>query len=285
MNYSELTLTIPPDFADILIAELAELGYESFVETDIGLNAYIPETDFDEAALAELITRYQVQITIDYQVVLLEKRNWNAEWEANYDPIEVITEAGSVRVRASFHAPDPAFQYDLVITPKMSFGTGHHETTAMMLAHQLGINHVRKRVLDVGSGTGILAILAVKLGAEYVLAFDIEEWAVENAIENAEFNGCTNRMQVFRGTIADVDADERFDIILANINRNVLLAEIPTYVSLLSPGGCLVVSGFYETDAPDIQQKATDSGLRLMGSKTQNQWTSLVFITDYADRL
>ena len=274
MNYTELTLTVSPDFADILTAELAELGYESFVETDAGLNAYIPETDFDEAAVTELIARYTAQTLIDYQTVLLEKRNWNAEWEANYDPIEVVTETGSVRVRASFHAPDPAFQHDLVINPKMSFGTGHHETTAMMLAHQLGISHSGKRVLDVGSGTGILAILGVKLGAAYALAFDVEEWAVKNAIENADLNGCTNRMHVFQGTIADVDADERFDIILANINRNVLLAEIPAYVGLLSPGGCLLVSGFYETDAPDIQQKATDSGLTLTGSKTQNQWTS-----------
>ncbi len=274
MNYTELTLTVSPDFADILTAELAELGYESFVETDAGLNAYIPETDFNETDLRELIARYATQTSIDYQTVLLEKRNWNAEWEANYEPIEVVTEAGSVQVRASFHAPDTAFQHDLVINPKMSFGTGHHETTAMMLAHQLGINHAEKRVLDVGSGTGILAILAAKLGAEYALAFDIEEWAVENAIENAEINGCTNQVQVFRGTIADVDAEERFDIILANINRNVLLTEIPVYVGLLSPGGTLVVSGFYETDAADIQQKATDSGLTLTGSKTQNQWTS-----------
>jgi ribosomal protein L11 methyltransferase len=275
MNYTEISLTVSPDFADILTAELAELGYESFVETDAGLNAYISETDFNQADLTELITRYQAQTSIDYQVVLLEKRNWNAEWEANYEPIEVVTELGaSVRVRASFHAPDSRFQHDLVINPKMSFGTGHHETTAMMLAHQLGINHAQKRVLDVGSGTGILAILAAKLGADYALAFDIEEWAVENAIENADLNGCAAQVRVFRGTIADVSPNERFDIVLANINRNVLLAEIPVYVGLLNPGGRLVMSGFYETDAADIQQKATDSGLVLVGSKTQNQWSS-----------
>ncbi len=274
MNYTELTLTVSPDFADILTAELAELGYESFVETDAGLNAYIPETDFDEAPLIELVARYAAQTSIDYQAILLEKRNWNAEWEANYEPINVVTEAGSVRVRASFHEPDSRFQHDLVINPKMSFGTGHHETTAMMLAHQLGINHNQKRVLDVGSGTGILAILAAKLGAASALAFDIEEWAVENAIENAELNNCTNQVRVFRGTIANVSPDERFDIILANINRNVLMAEIPVYVGLLNPGGVLLVSGFYETDAADIQQKATDSGLRLIASNTHNQWTS-----------
>lgn len=278
MNYTELTLTVSPDFTDIFTAELGELGYESFVETDTGLNAYIPETDFNEAALVDLIARYASQAAVEYQTILLEKRNWNAEWEANYDPIEVVTESGaSVRVRASFHALDPAFQHDLVINPKMSFGTGHHETTTMMLAHQLSISHDHKRVLDVGSGTGILAILAAKLGADHVLAFDIEDWAVENAIENAELNQCAAQVRVFLGTIADVSLDERFDIILANINRNVLLAEIPVYTSLLNRGGILVVSGFYETDAPDIQQKATDSGLVLAGSKTLNQWTSLVF--------
>ncbi|MEZ0542904.1 50S ribosomal protein L11 methyltransferase [Fibrella arboris] len=276
MNYIELQLTLSPDFADILTAELAELGFESFTETDEGLNAYIPEADFDADEVAQLIARYQAQTAIAYTVTSLEKKNWNAEWEQNYQPIEVVTEAASVRVRASFHEPDSAFTYDLLINPKMSFGTGHHETTHMMMQHQLGLTHSGKAVLDVGSGTGILAILAVKLGATDALAFDIEEWAVNNAIENAALNNCP-QVRVFGGTIDGVAADERFNIVLANINRNVLLAEIPAYVTHLQPDGHLLVSGFYEYDAPDIIQKADESGLSVVTQLTRNQWASVLF--------
>ena len=273
MNYLELQLRLSPDYTDILTAELAELGFDSFVETDEGLNAYITEPDFSEQAVQELITKYADQTAIAYEVSSLEKRNWNAEWERDYEPIEV---ASQVRVRASFHQSDARFRYDVVINPKMSFGTGHHETTAMMLEQQLGLDFTGKTVLDVGSGTGILAILAAKMGAKAVLAFDIEEWAVENARENAEVNECP-QITVFQGTIADVDPDNKYDIVVANINRNVLLAEIPTYTNFLVPGGYLVVSGFYENDAIDIQQKATETGLLFVTSMTNREWTSLLF--------
>ncbi|GAB3952792.1 50S ribosomal protein L11 methyltransferase [Spirosoma harenae] len=273
MNYIELQVQLSPDYTDILTAELAEIGFESFVETDEGLNAYIIEPDFDELALQELIAKYTDQTAIAYEVSSLEKRNWNAEWERDYEPIEV---ASQVRVRASFHELDARFRYDIVINPKMSFGTGHHETTAMMLEQQLGLNFAGKTVLDVGSGTGILAILAAKMGAQAVLAFDIEEWAVENARENAELNDSA-QVTVFQGTIAEVDTTSQYDIVLANINRNVLLAEIPTYTKLLTQNGYLVVSGFYEHDAPDIEQKAIESGLTLVRQTTKNQWTSLSF--------
>lgn len=286
MNHIELQLTLDPDFADILTAELAEVGFESFVETDEGLNAYIPEPDFVQADVDAVVAKYADQTAIAYQVNTLEKRNWNAEWERDYQPIEV---ADSVRVRASFHEPSQGFLHDLIINPKMSFGTGHHETTAMMLEQQLSIDHTGKVVLDVGSGTGILAILAAKLGARAVLAFDIEEWAVENARENAILNNCP-QVQVFQGTIANLndptETSDRdwldwtpslFDIILANINRNVLLAEIPVYTSLLKEGGYLIVSGFYEADAPDIQQKAEESTLTFTVGMAHNQWTSLAF--------
>ncbi|GAB3539802.1 50S ribosomal protein L11 methyltransferase [Spirosoma fluminis] len=273
MNYIELQLHLSPDYADILTAELAELGYESFVETDEGLNAYITEPDFNQDSLNELVAKYADQTAIAYEVSSLEKRNWNAEWEREYEPIEV---ANQVRVRASFHPLDARFRYDIVINPKMSFGTGHHETTAMMLEQQLGLDVEGKTVLDVGSGTGILAILAVKMGARSALAFDIEEWAVENARENAGLNGCPE-VDVFQGTIADVESTSRFDVILANINRNVLLAEIPTYVTLLNTNGFLLVSGFYEQDAVDIQQKAVDVGLTPVRTLIRNDWTSILF--------
>lgn len=278
MNYLELQLRLSPDYTDILTAELAELGFDSFVETDEGLNAYITEPDFSEEAVQEVIARYADQTAIAYDVTSLEKRNWNAEWERNYEPIEV---ANQVRVRASFHHKDQhanagPFRYDIVIDPKMSFGTGHHETTAMMLEQQLGLDFAGKTVLDVGSGTGILAILAAKMGAKAVLAFDIEEWAVENARENAEVNNCP-QITVFQGTIEDVNQANKYDIIVANINRNVLLAEIPIYTSFLIGNGYLVVSGFYENDAIDIQQKATETGLLFVKSMTNREWTSLLF--------
>ncbi|QHV96570.1 50S ribosomal protein L11 methyltransferase [Spirosoma endbachense] len=278
MNYIELQLHISPDYSDILTAELAELGFESFVDTDEGLNAYIIDADFDEKAVQELVAKYTNQTAIAYEVHSLEKRNWNAEWERDYEPIEV---ANSVRVRASFHQADARFRYDIIINPKMSFGTGHHETTAMMLEQQLGLDFAEKTVLDVGSGTGILAILAAKMGAQAVLAFDIEDWAVENARENAELNDCP-QVSVFQGTIDDINSGSegepsQYDIVLANINRNVLLAEIPTYTDLLNEDGYLLVSGFYEHDAPDILQKAIDSGLKFIKKMAIREWTSLLF--------
>ncbi|GAB4019459.1 50S ribosomal protein L11 methyltransferase [Spirosoma koreense] len=286
MNYIELQLRLSPDYTDILTAELAEVGFDSFIETDEGLNAYIVESDFNEETLQQIIAKYADQTAIAYEVSSLEKRNWNAEWERNYEPIEV---ANQVRVRASFHTMDRPgdpgpFRYDIVIDPKMSFGTGHHETTAMMLEQQLGLDFAGKNVLDVGSGTGILAILAAKMGAKAVLAFDIEEWAVENARENAELNNCP-QITLFQGTIDDLNPPTAtfdwtpaiFDIVLANINRNVLMREIPIYTDLLSTDGYLVVSGFYQQDAPDIQQKAVDAGLTPIQGMSVHEWTSLVF--------
>ena len=279
MNYTELQLTVSPDYADILTAELAELGFESFVETDAGLNAYIAEPDFGKLAVQELIARYAPQTAIAYRVNSLEKRNWNAEWERGYEPIKVVAGLNAsrqVRVRASFHEVDERFRYDIIINPKMSFGTGHHETTVMMLEHQLELNFGGKVVLDVGCGTGILSVLAAKMGARAVLAFDIEEWAVENARENANLNDCP-QITVFQGTVDDVDADNRYDIILANINRNVLLTEIPLYAALLTDNGRLLISGFYEADAPDINQKAIETGLVTASRLTKNQWACLGF--------
>jgi ribosomal protein L11 methyltransferase len=271
-NYFEARLTLNPDYNDILMAELGQIGYESFVETDEGLSAYITEAEFDAVKLQQVVDDYQHLTPITFEYEQLETKNWNEEWERNYQPIEV---AGQIRVRASYHTPDPAFKYDIVIDPKMSFGTGHHETTTLVMEQQLSLDHQGKSVLDVGSGTGILAILSEMLGANRLTAFDIEEWAYLNAVENAALNGC-NHITVFQGTIEDCPADT-YDIVLANINRNILLREIPIYVQFLKGGGTLMVSGFYEFDIADIVQKAQEVDLKVITKKTLNQWAVLRF--------
>jgi ribosomal protein L11 methyltransferase len=271
-NYFDARLRLNPDYNDILMAELGQIGYESFVETDEGLSAYITEMDFDAVKLQQLVNDYQYLTPITFEYEQLETKNWNEEWERNYQPIEV---AGQIRVRASYHTPDAAFKYDIVIDPKMSFGTGHHETTTLVMEQQLSLDHQGKSVLDVGSGTGILAILAEMLGANRLTAFDIEEWAYLNAVENAALNGCKH-ITVFQGTIEDCPADT-YDIVLANINRNILLREIPIYVQFLKAGGTLMVSGFYEFDIVDIVQKAQEVNLKLAAQNTLNQWAVLRF--------
>jgi ribosomal protein L11 methyltransferase len=274
LNYLELKLTLSPDFTEILMAELAELGFESFVETDEGLDAYIVENDFNEKSLREVLAKYQAIKAIGYSWQALEKKNWNEEWERGYEPIEVGL---AIRVRALFHEPDGRFEHELLITPKMSFGTGHHETTWLVMNEQLSLPHAHADILDVGCGTGILAILARKLGAGTLLAFDIDEWAVENTRENFSLNEVTEQAEVFQGTITGVPAERRFGGILANINRNILLNEIPRYVQHLLTGGWLVVSGFYENDAPDIIRCAEAQGLTFQRMNTRNQWATVVF--------
>jgi len=271
-TYYEARLTLNPDFNEIVMAELGQIGYESFVETDEGLLAYIIDEQFDAAQLQQLVDDYQSMTPIAVEYQQLEPKNWNEEWEKNYQPIEV---AGKIRVRASYHEPNPTFQYEIVIDPKMSFGTGHHETTTLVMEQQLSLDHQGKSLLDVGSGTGILAILGEMLGATKLTAFDIEEWAYLNAVENAEMNGCKH-ITVFQGTIEDCPHDT-YDIVLANINRNILLREIPIYETFLKAGGTMMVSGFYEFDIADITQKAEEVGLKLVAQKTLNQWATLRF--------
>ena len=274
MNYIEVQLELEPDFTEILMAELAEAGFESFVETDEGLQAYIPEEDFKETVLQDIIARYSEMTAIASSWKSLERKNWNEEWERSYEPIEV---GNQIRIRAVFHEPDPSFTYDLLIQPKMSFGTGHHETTWLVMNEQLNLPHAGLSIMDVGCGTGILAILASKLGAENLLGFDIDEWAVENTAENFAMNGLGEEAEVFKGTINEVPAEKQFGGILANINRNILLEEIPKYVKHLLPGGWLVTSGFYEMDQADIERCASDTGLKKLRSNTRNQWATVVF--------
>jgi ribosomal protein L11 methyltransferase len=275
MNYIELKLSVDAEFSDIFMAELGELGYETFTEESYGLNAYITEDLFSEENLDSMIERYLGMTQISYSFKSLEKKNWNEEWEKSYEPISVFE--NGILVRASFHEPNPAYQYEIVINPKMSFGTGHHETTSMILGLQLKeINHADKKVLDVGCGTGILAIMASKLGASEVAAFDIEEWAAENSRENVALNHCEN-VVVRQGTIEDEPA-EQYDVVLANINRNILMRDIPQYINFMKPNASvLAVSGFYEHDIADIEKVANEVGLVKIGGTSKNNWASVIF--------
>lgn len=271
MDYLEFKITCLEEFREILIAELAEIGFDSFLETETGIDAYAPEEAFDSEAFDQLIESYRDAAEITLTEGKMPKVNWNEEWEKNYDPIAVDD---LVYVRASFHEPQPGFKHEIVINPKMSFGTGHHATTFQMLRHQGDLDHQGKRVLDVGSGTGILAIMAHLLGAREVEAFDIDDWCVDNGNENFDLNGLPTRMGL--GTIRQVNPQGPFDIVLANINKNVLLDEMEIYGALLVSKGYLLLSGFYTQDIDDLLNVAKPLGLSLIKSSDKDNWAALI---------
>jgi ribosomal protein L11 methyltransferase len=273
MNYIEATLDVNPEFGEILVAELAELGFDTFLETETGIQAYSTEELFDAKAFKLLMEDYAEKTTLFYTLKTIEKQNWNAEWEQSFEPIQI---GNQILVRADFHASQEGFTHEIIITPKMSFGTGHHETTSQVMELQLDVNHQNKTVLDVGTGTGILAILAEKLGAKQVRAFDIDEWSVENTEENLKLNNC-EKTEVGLGTIAD-ENHFVYDIVLANINRNILLSEIPVYTTFIKPGGNLLLSGFYEKDLPDIENVCNENGLKKQHSLSKKDWCAVVFV-------
>lgn len=273
MQYLEFKISCSEDFREILIAELSEVGFDSFLETDTGFDAYIPEDQLERSNFEEVIARYAEQAEIEVTEGKMAKVNWNEEWEKHYDPIMVENQ---VYVRASFHEEKPEFPYQIHINPKMSFGTGHHATTYSMIAHQLETDHQGKRVLDIGAGTGILAIMAHLLGASEVEAFDIDEWCVENGDENFALNGMSH-VKMGKGTVREVQPQGPYDIVLANINKNVLLDEMEVYGTLVQSGGTLLLSGFYEHDIADIEASATKEGFKLLGQKVKDNWTALKF--------
>ena len=272
MNYIEIKVSCDELFRDILIAEMAELDFDSFVETEVGFDAYIPEEHFSHPGLQQLFNNYRKQTKIWYELKKVPKQNWNEEWEKNYDPIQV---GDDIYVRATFHEPKPEVAYEIVINPKMSFGTGHHETTHQILALQLKVDHQQKRVLDVGSGTGILAIMAAKLGATSVAATDVDDWCIENATENFALNKVEPDW-VKQGTIDTLNLTEPYDIVLANINKNVLLAEMAHYAMLTKPGGHLFLSGFYAHDEADILTATSALGFTKMESTVKRDWMALL---------
>lgn len=275
MNYIKFTFEVKPaePGCDVLIAYLGEQGFESFVEIEGGFEAFIKE---DELVRSELPAQKDFEgFTFDYTEEKIEQRNWNEEWEKSFSPVCV---EDKICVRASFHPQPQNVHLDILITPKMSFGTGHHDTTWLMLKNLYDLDVKDKTLLDMGCGTAVLAIAAKKLGAKHVVGIDIDEWSIENAIENCEVNAVPE-IQIIKGDAKLLGA-EKFDVILANINRNVLLADIPVYVSVLNAGGKLLLSGFFENDFPALIKKCEESGLKKMKEEVRSGWGMLAFFKE-----
>ncbi len=258
--------------SEILIAELGNAGFESFVETEEGVTAYIQKKDWFAAILDEIYVLQSKEFEISYKKETIKQVNWNSEWEKNFKPIQVDN---FVSVRAPFHE-NPNLKYDIVIEPKMSFGTGHHETTYMMIQHLLDLDLENKKVLDMGCGTGILAILAELKGAKPIDAIDNDNWCYVNSKENVERNNC-QEISVFEGDAAML-TNKNYEVIIANINRNILLNDMQTYTDCLSENGILLLSGFYKEDIPIIDEEVAKYGLKLDKTIERNNWVALKYL-------
>jgi len=259
--------TVSETDAEILIAHLSNLGYEGFEETGDMLKAFINEAEFSEDALSSLLE----SLKFTYNTELIEPRNWNEEWEKNFEPVIVDD---FVAVRADFHQPITNVEREIIITPKMSFGTGHHATTFLMMQQMRQLDFTNKTVFDFGTGTGILAILAEKLGAKSVYAIDNDEWSIANAKENVARNNCA---AITLSLEDKPDINCMFDIILANINKNVILTYISELVKRLNKSGQLLVSGLLKEDEPDILQAAKQLSLNHISTRHENKWICIIF--------
>lgn len=274
MDYFELTVNIEPrePWADILVAELAELGFESFVETESGIQAYAPVQIGDVSSiLKETCIHNNSEINMDWKLEKIPHQNWNATWEESFDPVLVDSRLAII---APFHNANDFPERELiVIQPQMSFGTGHHQTTYLMSQFLLDLHLLPERVLDMGTGTGVLAILAEKKGAKDILAVDIESWSVENTLENAARNGCSK----IRGLLGDIDSikENDFGVILANINKNVLKRHLPDYAKLCSDNGLLYLSGFFTSDVSELEEAAQKVGFQLEEVRDKETWASM----------
>ena len=274
MQYLEYYFIICPSqpAGEILAAELSTIGFESFLETTDGIKAYIQKKDWKQNILDSVQILKNPGFKIKYTYEEIAQLNWNAEWEKNFEPVEVD---GICTVRAPFH-PQPDTRFDIVISPKMSFGTGHHETTMMMIRFLLKEEVTDKRVLDMGCGTGVLAILAEKKGAAHIDAVDTDNWCYLNTLENAAQNHC-KKISVYEGD-ASLISSKKYDVIIANINRNVLLEDIPVYATCLKDKGILLLSGFYEEDMIFIKNKCREFSLKYIENIETNNWIAVKYV-------
>ena len=278
MNYYELTFTYssPIDTAiinDILAAELGEIGFESFTENENGLLGYISESLYNVENLQKKLVEFPLEnVQIHFTSSFVEGKNWNEEWEKNYfKPIHIGKDC---IIRASFHEEEVGYTYNIMIDPKMAFGTGNHETTYLMISEMLTLDLKGKDLLDMGCGTAVLAILARMKGAQRVVGIDIDEWAYNNALENIRLNN-TEDIQIALGGAEQIPAFGTFDIVFANINRNILLNDIHHYNDCLKPGGLLYMSGFYLEDIPIIEEECKQNGLSLLSYTERNRWVAI----------
>ena len=275
-DYYEVRFDLTPcseDACDLLAGMLAENDYESFVPDDKGLTAYVRKEAFDEAAVRDVLADFPFDCTISHSATLIEGRDWNSEWEKNY--FQPIVVGDRVVVHSSFHTDIPRADYDIVIDPKMAFGTGHHSTTSQILSALLDTDLEGKSVIDMGTGTGILAILAAMRGAHPVTGIEIDGFAYENAVENVRLNGHPE-INLINGDASALPGLAPADILIANINRNVILADMSAYASKLKSGGTMLLSGFYEgTDSDMITQEAAKYGLRPTAATSDKRWACL----------
>lgn len=271
MNYIQVDIRLnkKEPYSDIITAKLNEIGFESFQETDCGLQAYIQKTHFHEKLLNDAFKILDKQVEFYFAVKEIEQQNWNADWEGSFEPIYINE---NCVIRADFHA-EKKTPFELIITPKMSFGTGHHATTFLMANELFQLDLEGKIVLDMGSGTGVLSILSEKLGAKHCIGVDVDDWAEKNAKENAILNSC-KRTGFELGDIAKVNG-RKFDVVLVNINRNIILADLEKYCAALNPSGDLLLSGFYKQDEYLIDNQASQLKLKLITSKEKEKWLLL----------
>ena len=258
---------------DMLVSMLAEIGFDSFMDDELGLKAYCSDESRDDAAVEELLRMDAFSGVHLIAVEEMPDKDWNEEWEASYQPVVVN---GRCRVRAPFHEADPSFEFDLVIEPKMSFGTANHETTAQIITLMLETDFKGKDVLDMGSGTAVLAILAKKLGAAHTVAIDNDEWAFNNAFTNVALNGIDD-IKIVLGDAGSI-GDDQFDVVLANINRNILLRDMKYYVKAMRPQARIFFSGFYTEDLDYIKAEAQRQGLGYVRHCAKNNWVAAEFV-------
>ncbi len=272
MNYYKVNVKTNEDFRDILMALMADLPFDTFMETEEGFEAYIPENAWADS-LQDALKDWQTAFDFSWEREWIAAQNWNEVWESNFEPIKI---ADFVGVRADFHLPTEGVIFDLVINPKMAFGTGHHETTYMMMQTMRDLHFQGQKVLDYGCGTGILAILAAKLGATDIEAVDIEDWSFENTLENAAINGVSPAITAFCGTLSAISRRD-FDIILANINRNVILESLSTLKTMLQNVDTegekhLLISGFLKEDENIMLQNVAEQGFKVRQTLQRGQW-------------
>jgi len=274
MNYTKISFKLAPDNEEnreILVAVLSDLAFESFDETEDQVEGYVPGESFNMDEMNEIISALHFSVQTEHEMI--PDQNWNEVWEKNY--FKPLLIGGRCLVRAPFHTEYEPAEFELVIEPKMAFGTGNHETTTLMAEQILEMDLTGKTVLDMGCGTGILGMLASLKGAKSVTAIDIDTWSFESTVENAHLNNITN-MEAKLGD-ASILGSETYQVIFANIHKNVIISDLPVYEKVLEPGGKLYLSGFYTQDMPDVKKRAESLGLQDKGFHEKNNWVVYSF--------